>query len=71
MLQKKHSCTIFFPADKNIKPRKYKYVNKITTFLKFAAKAGAWYVNVYDRESGLFLRREYLLTLDQAKKTAP
>lgn len=71
MNNKKHSCTIFFPPNNNAKPRKYRYVNKIQTFLKFAANAGGWYVNIYDRESGLFLRREYLLELDQVKKMQP
>jgi len=67
----KFSCIVFFSPEKNIKPRAYYYVNYLPTFLKFATRQGAWYVNVYDRRSRNYLRREYLTSLNEPKKTSP
>ena len=58
METKKFSCIIFFHDGQ--KPRKYKYVNKLPTFYRFVNRLqGAWYVNVYNRDTSQYLHRIY------------
>lgn len=59
METKNFTCIIFFKDGQ--KPKKYTYVNKLTTFYKFVNNLqSAWYINIYDRKAGTFIKRHYL-----------
>ena len=51
---------IFYKPDTGITPRKYRNINNVENFLKFALKSGGWYVNIYDKRSAKFEARRYL-----------
>jgi len=51
---------IFFDPKSNIPPRKYRNINNVQNFLKFALKSGGWYVNLYDKVSRKFEARMYV-----------
>lgn len=51
---------IFYPAASQKRPRKYRNINNVSNFLKFALKTGGWYVNLYDKETRLYCGRKYL-----------
>lgn len=53
-----YSVVVFFPTEK---PKSWTYVHKLTDFEKFLNdKHSDWkYMNVYSRESRLFLKRFY------------
>lgn len=51
---------IFFPPETQIPPRKYRNINNVQNFLKFALKSGGWYVNLYDKVSRKFEARKYV-----------
>lgn len=52
---------IFYPAASQKRPRKYRNINNVPNFLKFALKTGGWYVNLYDKETRLYCGRKYLI----------
>lgn len=62
MSKKKFSATLFFPAEKQIRPRKYRNITLLANFSRFAANSGAAYINLYDQETGHYLRRIKLLS---------
>ena len=51
---------IFFKPETGLPPRKYRNINNIENFLKFALKSGGWYVNLYDKVSRQFEARKYV-----------
>ena len=57
---KLYTAIIFFKTESGIMPRKYRNINNVPNFLKFALKSGGWYVNLYDKRSKEFEVREYL-----------
>ena len=62
-MSKLYTAIVFFYPNSNIKPRKYRNINNIENFLKFAKNEGGWYVNLYCKLSAKFEARKYL-TID-------
>jgi hypothetical protein len=54
------TAIIFFKPDTGIQARKYRNINNVPNFLKFALKSGGWYVNLYCKKTKEFEYREYL-----------
>lgn len=54
------SATIFFPAG-SLRPRKYRNIHNKLTFIRFAEKSGAIYINFYDKATGNFLFQHKLI----------
>lgn len=54
------TAIIFFKPERELKPRKYRNINNLENFLKFAEKSGGWYVNLYCKRSAKFEARKYL-----------
>jgi hypothetical protein len=60
MAKELKTAIIFFkPGTK--RPRKYRNISSALRFAEFALKSGAWYINWYDKESGKFERRSWLI----------
>ena len=57
---KLYTAIIFFKPDTGIQPRKYRNINNVPNFLKFALKSAGWYVNLYDKKTRQFEAREDL-----------
>lgn len=55
------SATIFFKPGTN-RPRKYRNITNLRKFADFAAKSGAWYMNLYDQKTGKFEARKWLIS---------
>ncbi len=55
-----YTAIIFFNKEKNEDPRKYRNINNLDNFNRFAANLGAWYYNLYDRATKQYKGRHYL-----------
>lgn len=51
---------IFYKPELNQEPKKYRNINNVPNFLKFALKSGGWYVNLYCKRTKKFEAREYV-----------
>jgi len=56
----KYNAIIFFIPGTTIMPRKYRNISQLENFLKYAAKSGGWYVNLYNAKDRKFEQRKYL-----------
>lgn len=54
------TAIIFFKPEKGMRPRKYRNIQNVENFAKFALKSGGWYINLYDKESKKFEGRKYV-----------
>lgn len=54
------TAIIFFKPETGITPRKYRNINNVQNFLKFATKSGGWYVNLYCKTTRKFEAQEQL-----------
>ena len=59
-MTKTNTAIVFFPPESQIRPRKYRNVVE-RTFIAFAIRSGAWYVNFYDPETRAYVRRVYCM----------
>jgi len=60
MSKKLKTAIVFFqPGTK--RPRKYRNISNGLRFGEFCLSLGAWYINWYDKESGKFERRTWLI----------
>jgi len=57
---KLYTAIIFFKPETGITPRKYRNINNVDNLLKFATKSGAWYVNLYCKQTKEFEARKYV-----------
>jgi len=58
-MRKKYSITVFF-KENNKKPRKYRNIINLITFTSFVRKSGGWYMNLYDQQTKIYIKRIYL-----------
>jgi len=58
-MRKKYSITVFF-KENDKKPRKYRNIINLITFTCFVRKAGGWYMNLYDQQTKIYIKRIYL-----------
>ena len=54
------SATIFFDDDTKCRPRKYRKISNKMSFIKYAEKLNAGYINFYCQKSKEFLYRYYI-----------
>lgn len=59
-MTKTYTAIVFFPPALGIRPRKYRNVVE-RTFINFATRSGAWYVNLYDPDTRAYVRRVYCI----------
>lgn len=55
-----YTAIIFFSEEKNIQPRKYRNINNLDNFMRFADKQGGLYVNFYFKKNKAFYCRLWL-----------
>lgn len=55
-----YNAIIFFSPEKNITPRKYRNINNMISFKKFALKEGGLYINFYHKKTKDFFCRMYV-----------
>ena len=55
-----YTCIVFFTRKNSLMPHKYRNVNNIARFEKFARKLGASYFNVYSKRTAEFIQRIYV-----------
>ncbi|TDO28423.1 hypothetical protein BC659_0488 [Sediminibacterium goheungense] len=53
------TCIVFFPDELARRPRKYRNINNISRFERFAEKEEALYFNVYSKKTNEFIQRVY------------
>lgn len=59
MSKQLYKAIIFFPKETLQTPIKYRNVKDDTNFIKFISNKGAWYVNLYDQQTGNYIKRIY------------
>jgi hypothetical protein len=55
-----YTAIIFFPIEKEIEPRKYRNINDVPNFMRFAQREGATYINLYFKKTKAFYCRIWL-----------
>jgi hypothetical protein len=59
-MQNIYTAIVFFEPELNIPPRKYRKITNLNNFAIFSRKAGAKYINVYERKTRQFYCRLWL-----------
>ena len=52
-----YTAIVFFPKEKNIKPRKYRNVTNLNSLQRYTAKEGAEYINLYLKKDKTYYGR--------------
>jgi hypothetical protein len=60
MALKLHNCIMFFPRANSELPMKYRNVNNLEKFRRFAMSKGAIYFNVYDKDTRSYNTRIWI-----------
>jgi hypothetical protein len=55
-----YTAIIFFPDEKQIQPRKYRNINNMDNFMRFAQGQGAMYINLYFKKTKAFYCRIWI-----------